>query len=190
MTDNMSAERDILAENEAATGAETDNKTKNGNSEGNATDTEPAGNEIEQLESELGKLKDDYLRLQAEFDNYRRRTTREKLDIAATGGQNVIVQLLPVLDDIDRALLAMQQTDDIESVRQGIELVAKKLRDTLAAQGLSEIEAIGQELDTDLHEAVARIPAPGQKGKIVEMAQKGYKLGERVIRHAKCVVGE
>ncbi len=135
---------------------------------------------------ESAKLKDDYLRLQAEFDNYRKRTLKEKLEIAAMGGENVIRALLPVLDDSERALSAMVESPD----REGVELVFKKLRDTLGAQGLAEIEAVGNDLDTDLHEAVARIPVPEQKGKVVDVVQKGYKLKDKVVRHAKCVVGE
>jgi molecular chaperone GrpE len=143
-----------------------------------------------QVADELAKLRDDHLRLQAEFDNYRRRTLREKLELAAAGGEEVIRALLPVLDDTDRAIDAMTKSDDIESARTGMGLVGKKLRDTLAAQGLAEIDALGADMDTDLHEAVARTPAEGQKGKVVDVVQKGYKLRDKVVRHAKCVVGE
>ncbi len=137
---------------------------------------------------ELALLKDDYLRLQAEFDNYRKRTLREKLELAAAGGEDVIRALLPVLDDSDRALAAMGESSD----REGVELIYKKMRDALAARGLSEIEATGNDLDTDLHEAVAQIPAPDEasKGKVIDVVQKGYKLHGKVLRHAKCVVGE
>ncbi len=137
---------------------------------------------------ELAKAKDDLLRLQAEFDNYRKRTAREKKDILLAGGQDVIMAMLPVLDDVDRALGAMNEGPD----REGMELISKKLRDTLASQGLSEIEAHGAALDTDIHEAVAQTPvsSPDEKGKVVDVVQKGYKLRDRVIRHAKCVVGE
>ncbi len=138
------------------------------------------------LAVELAQLKDDYLRLQAEFDNYRKRTLKEKMEIAAMGGEDVVRALLPVIDDSERALAAMVESPD----REGVELVFKKLRDTLAAQGLSEIEALGSDMDTDLHEAIARIPAPEHKGKVVDVVQKGYKLRDKVVRHAKCVVGE
>lgn len=135
--------------------------------------------------------KDKYLRLQAEFDNYRKRTLKEKMELVALGGEDVISALLPVLDDMDRALDAMVKTEDIESVRTGIALVSKKLKDALSAKGLSEIEAVGNELDTDLHEAVAKIPADKkQRGRVVDVLQKGYKLKDKVVRHAKCVVGE
>lgn len=158
-------------------------------SDGDATGDNPAGATDTAAEAEVWK--DKYLRLSAEFDNYRKRTLKEKLDLVATGGEDVIRALLPVIDDIDRALEAMHKTDDIESVRTGIELISTKLRDTLASRGLSEIEAMGNELDTDLHEAIAKIPADKkQRGKIVDVVQKGYKLKDKVVRHAKCVVGE
>lgn len=140
---------------------------------------------------EAEEWKDKYLRLQAEFDNYRKRTLKEKMDLVSFGGEDVIKSLLPVLDDTDRALEAMKKTDDVESVRTGIELVSKKLRDALTSKGLSEIEAVGSELDTDLHEAVAKFPGEKkQRGKVIDVVQKGYKLKDKVVRHAKCVVGE
>lgn len=140
---------------------------------------------------EAEEWRDKYLRLSAEFDNYRKRTLKEKLDLIATGGEDVITALLPVLDDIDRALAAMKETEDIASLRTGIELISGKLRDALMAKGLCEIEAIGNALDTDLHDAVAKIAADKkQKGKVVDVVQKGYKLKDKVVRHAKCVIGE
>ncbi len=140
---------------------------------------------------EAEEWKDKYMRLQAEFDNYRKRTLREKQDLVAFGGEDIIKELLPVLDDTDRALEAMRKTDDIESVRTGIELVSKKLQDALKAKGLSEIPAVGSDLDTDLHEAIAKFPGDKkQRGKVIDVVQKGYKLRDKVVRHAKCVVGE
>lgn len=134
---------------------------------------------------------DKYLRLSAEFDNYRKRTLKEKMEIAAAGGEEVIKAMLPVLDDLDRAMDAMKKTEDIESVRSGIELISQKLRDMLKAKGLKEIEAVGLMLDTDFHEAVAKFPGePENKGKVIDVAQKGYQLKDKVIRHAKVVVGE
>ena len=139
----------------------------------------------------VAEWQDKYIRLQAEFDNYRKRTLKEKMDLVASGGEDVIKSLLGVMDDIDRALVAMSQTDDIESVRKGIELIHQKLLDTLHAKGVQEIEAIGSELDTDLHEAVAKLPVEDdKKGKIIDVVQKGYKLKDKVVRYAKVVVGE
>ena len=134
---------------------------------------------------------DKYLRLVAEFDNYRKRTDKEKKGLIALGGEDVIKSLLGVMDDIDRALVAMSQTDDIESVRKGIELIHQKLLDTLHGKGVQEIEAVGNEFDTDLHEAVAKLPVEDEKkGKIIDVVQKGYKLKDKVVRYAKVVVGE
>jgi len=140
---------------------------------------------------EAEEWKDKYLRLSAEFDNYRKRTLREKMELIESGGEDVIKSMLAVMDDFDRALSAMQSASDVASVREGVELISQKMRDALKAKGVSEIEAVGEALDTDLHEAVAKFPAgEEQKGKIIDVVQKGYKLKEKVIRYAKVVVGE
>ncbi len=140
---------------------------------------------------EAEEWKDKYLRLSAEFDNYRKRTLREKMELIESGGEDVIKSMLAVMDDFDRALSAMQSASDVASVREGVELISQKMRDALKAKGVSEIEAVGEALDTDLHEAVAKFPAGDeQKGKIIDVVQKGYKLKEKVIRYAKVVVGE
>ncbi|MCC8034841.1 MAG: nucleotide exchange factor GrpE [Rikenellaceae bacterium] len=143
-------------------------------------------------QEEAAAWKEKYMRLSAEFDNFRKRTLKEKMELAEYGGEGVIKSLLPVLDDMDRAIDSMYRTEDVASVRSGIELIRTKLTDTLRGQGLSEIKAVGEKLDTDYHEAVAKCPAPDtkQKGCIVDVAQKGYNLKNKVIRHAKVVVGE
>jgi molecular chaperone GrpE len=136
--------------------------------------------------------KDKFVRLSAEYENYRKRTFKEKMDIIAAGGEDVVRSMLDVLDDMDRALEAIAKTDDLESVRQGIVLIDSKLRGALKNKGLAEIEAVGAELDTDLHEAVARI-ATGElemKGRVIDVVQKGYKLKDKIIRYAKVVVGQ
>lgn len=141
--------------------------------------------------AEAEEWKDKYLRLSAEFDNYRKRTLREKMELIESGGEDVIKSMLTVLDDFDRALAAMQSAGDVAAVREGVELISQKMRDALKAKGVSEIDAIGEALDTDLHEAVAKFPAGEEKkGKIIDVAQKGYKLKDKVIRYAKVVVGE
>lgn len=154
--------------------------------------TEDAGDKSTQLADAVKEWQDKYLRLSAEFDNYRKRTLKEKMELVATGGEDVIKSLLGVMDDIDRALAAMETAKDVDSVRQGVVLIHQKLMDTLRARGLEEIEAIGQELDTDLHEAVAKVPVQEEekKGKIIDVVQKGYKLKDKVTRYAKVVVGE
>ena len=132
------------------------------------------------------------MRLSAEFDNYRKRTLKEKMDLMSSAGEDVIKSLLPVMDDLERALAATEKASDVAAVREGVVLISNKLRDTLRGRGLAEIEAVGQELDTDFHEAVAKIPAQDetQKGRIIDVVQKGYKLNDKVIRHSKVVVGE
>lgn len=141
--------------------------------------------------SEAEEWKDKYIRLSAEFDNYRKRTLREKMELIESGGEDVIKSMLSVMDDFDRALSAMQCATDVASVREGVELISQKMRDALKSKGVSEIAAKGEVLDTDLHEAVAKFPAgEEQKGKVIDVVQKGYKLKEKVVRYAKVVVGE
>lgn len=169
---------------------------QNGCSEEAATDKVAEGSVAESdkmaaANSEAEEWKDKYVRLSAEFDNYRKRTLREKMELIESGGEDVIKSMLAVVDDFDRALAAMQSATDVASVREGVELISQKMRDTLKGKGVSEIEAVGQPLDTDLHEAVAKFPAgDDKKGLVIDVVQKGYKLKEKVIRYAKVVVGE
>ena len=145
----------------------------------------------EQLAAEVAAWKDKFLRLQAEFDNYRKRTLREKMELVETGGKDVLLAMLPVRDDMQRAVAAMEKTDDVESVRQGVQLIAQKFTEALKQRGVTEIEVIGQPFDEEVAEAVARFAAgEEQKGKVIDCVQTGYRLGERVLRFAKVVVGE
>lgn len=140
---------------------------------------------------EAAEWKDKYLRLQAEFDNYRKRTLREKMELVERGGQEVLKAMLPVADDLDRALDAMRKSDDLEALRSGMELIAQKFAEALRARGIAEIEAKGRPFDADRHEAVARFAAGKEHtGKVVDVVQKGYMLGDKVLRFAKVVVGE
>ncbi|MFI3303430.1 MAG: nucleotide exchange factor GrpE [Rikenellaceae bacterium] len=135
--------------------------------------------------------KDRFIRLQAEFDNYRKRTLKEKMDLIQSGGSDVIKAFLPVVDDMQRAMGAMQKSDDIEALRNGVTLISQKINETLKQRGVEEIEAIGLPLDTDLHEAVARFAAgEDKKDTIIDVVQSGYKMGDKVLRFAKVVVGE
>lgn len=158
------------------------------------TDAEPVDEAAEALakaEAEAAEWRDKYLRLQAEFDNYRKRTLKEKMSLVESGGENVIKALLPVVDDVDRALAAMEKSDDVEALRGGVRLISQKFNEVMRQQGVSEIEAVGKEFDVDVHEAVARFPIEGKaSGEIIDVVQKGYKLGEKVIRYAKVVVAE
>lgn len=158
------------------------------------TDAEPidaAAEALAKAENEAAEWRDKYLRLQAEFDNYRKRTLKEKMSLVESGGENVIKALLPVVDDVDRALAAMEKSDDVEALRGGVRLIAQKFNEVMRQQGVNEIEAVGKEFDVDHHEAVARFPIEGKSsGEIIDVVQKGYKLGEKVIRYAKVVVAE
>ena len=158
------------------------------------TDAEPVDEAVEALakaEAEAAEWRDKYLRLQAEFDNYRKRTLKEKMSLVESGGENVIKALLPVVDDVDRALAAMEKSDDVEALRGGVRLISQKFNEVMRQQGVSEIETVGKEFDVDVHEAVARFPIDGKNsGEIIDVVQKGYKLGDKVIRYAKVVVAE
>jgi molecular chaperone GrpE len=144
------------------------------------------------LEARLKERDDKYLRLAAEFDNYRKRTLREKADLARIVSGDIISGMLPVIDDFDRAIESMGNARDTEAMKKGIELIYNKFHDFLKQKGVKEIPAMGTEFDTDLHEAVTKIPAPSkkEKGKIVDVILKGYILHDRVIRFAKVVIGE
>ena len=146
---------------------------------------------IAELEEKVAKDKDDYIRLMAEFDNYRRRTSQEKLELVSTASTETIKGLLPVLDDCERALAVLKESKDSEAAKEGTELIYNKLMTYLKSKGLAVIEAAGQPFDTDLHEAVAQVPVPEEdkKGKVFDVVQTGYTLNGRVIRFAKVVVG-
>ncbi len=146
----------------------------------------------EELEKEYKELHDRYLRLSAEFDNFRKRTLKEKADLSKYGGEQVLLSLLPVIDDFDRAMASLPEEGECNSYTEGITLIYNKLLDFLKHNGVTEMEALHQPFDPDLHEALTKIPAPEEelKGKVVEVMQKGYFLKEKVLRHAKVVVGE
>ena len=167
-------------------------KVNGSNADNVSEDSAEQNAKSSEVADEASEWKDKYLRLVTEFDNYRKRTLKEKMDLIASGGEDVIKSLLAIMDDIDRALDAMTKSNDIEAIRQGIMLIHQKLLDTLHAKGVEEISAIGQELDTDLHEAVAKFPVAEEekKGKVIDVVQKGYKLKDKVVRFAKVVVGE
>src|SRR5665811_132984 len=148
--------------------------------------------EEEQLREDLAKEKDKFLRLFAEFENFKRRTSKERMDMFKTAGQEIITSLLPVLDDFDRALKELAKSEDKEMFK-GVELIRVKLRETLKSKGLEEVEVkAGDSFDAEVHDAITQIPAPSKKlkGKIVDVIERGFKLGELVIRHPKVVVGK
>jgi molecular chaperone GrpE len=144
------------------------------------------------LEEKLTEAQEKYLRLSAEFDNYRKRTLKEKMDLTKTAGESIIHKLLPVMDDFDRALQVMEEASDCKAMKEGIDLIYSKFNDFLRGNGVKEIDALRKDFDTDEHEAITKIPAPEKKlkGKVVDVIQKGYYLNDKVMRYAKVVIGE
>ena len=148
--------------------------------------------QLAEAEAKIAELQDRYLRQAAEFDNYRKRTMKEKADLIKSAAEKVIVAELPIVDDMDRALDNMEKGMDADACIEGFKLSAQKFKTTRTQQGLEKIDTDGQDFDTDFHEAIALIPAPTEelKGKILDCVQAGYKLGDKVIRHAKVAVGQ
>lgn len=156
------------------------------------THEEQLEKELEDAQTVIEEQKDKYLRLSAEFDNYRKRTMKEKAELILNGGEKSISSILPVIDDFERAIKTMETAKDVKAVKEGVELIYNKFMAVMAQNGVKVIETKDQPLDTDYHEAIAVIPAPSeeQKGKILDCVQTGYTLNDKVIRHAKVVVGE
>lgn len=137
-------------------------------------------------------FKDKYIRLYSEFENYRKRTAKEKIEIITNASENVIKEILPIVDDFERAILNNKDVSDAENIKEGLELIYNKLNKTLANQGLKSMDSIEKEFDADIHEAITKVPAPKEnlKGKVIDVIEKGYTINEKVIRFAKVVVGE
>ncbi len=178
MADTDAGDADTLAGQEQAEATE-------------QTAEESAADALAQAQSELAAWKDKHLRLQAEFDNYRRRTLKEKMDLVQSGGKDVLTAILPVVDDLQRAVEAAAKTEGCESLKKGMELIEQKFIDILRQKGVTAIESKGRAFDPEEEEAVARFAAGEEmKGKVVDVIQTGYKLGDKVLRFAKVVVGE
>ena len=156
------------------------------------THEEELEKELETAQETIEEQKDKYLRLSAEFDNYRKRTMKEKAELILNGGEKSLSSILPVVDDFERAIKTMETATDVQAVKEGVELIYNKFMAVLGQNGVKVIETKDQPLDTDYHEAIAVIPAPSeeQKGKILDCVQTGYTLNDKVLRHAKVVVGE
>lgn len=148
--------------------------------------------DINSLELQIAELKDKYLRLFSEFDNFRKRTAKERIELFKTANSDVLLDLIPVLDDFDRAMKSFEDSKDIESVKHGVELIYNKFNNTLEKKGLQCMDSQGKEFDTDFHEAITEIPAPTEdlKSKVIDVVEKGYMLNDKVIRYAKVVVGK
>ncbi len=161
-------------------------------SESNAEMTENGQNELDEIKAELAEANDKFLRLYSEFDNFKRRSTKERIELMQNAGQEIIKALLPVVDDFQRQEKYFKPDTDVTTLKEGVDLIHNKLTSILQNKGLNAIESLGKEFDTDFHEAITKIPAPSEdlKGKVVDEIEKGYVLNGKVIRFAKVVVGE
>ena len=195
-TDNKTKEKQAnvtAEEQEEAKVDETAANNNENNSETNSEDETAALNKkIESLEKELENSKKEYLFLMAEFDNFRKRTLKEKSEIIKNGAENAMRDLLPVIDDFERAIKAINENNELDSLKQGVDLIYNKFMKYLEKNGVKPIDSNDKEFNTELHEAVTTFPAPdpAQKGKVIDTVQKGYTLNDKVIRFAKVVVGE
>jgi molecular chaperone GrpE len=193
-------EKKMMNDEELNTAAEETATPESNDNVGNAeqqpeeplTEVEQLKLQLAEAEAKIAELQDRYLRQAAEFDNYRKRTMKEKADLIKSAAEKVIVAELPIVDDMDRALENMEKGMDADACIEGFKLIAQKFKNTLTQQGLEKIDTDGHDFDTDYHEAIALIPAPSEdlKGKILDCVQAGYKLGDKVIRHAKVAGGQ
>ncbi|MBR1527372.1 MAG: nucleotide exchange factor GrpE [Prevotella sp.] len=198
-------EKDIEKEIEIEDGNEkqssnevnTDNSAQETDKESDSTDIndncdEEEKDPMEKLQEELAELKDQYLRKVAEFENYRKRTLKEKTELILNGAEKTVDAILPVVDDMERAMANAEKTDDVDALKEGMDLIFKKLMKTLEGLGVKKIETDNKDFDTDFHEAVAMVPGMGddKKGKVIDCVQTGYTLNDKVIRHAKVAVGQ
>ena len=163
------------------------------NIDADSQDTQDTQDTQESVVKEVNvDFKDKYIRLYSEFENYRKRTAKEKIEIITNASENVIKEILPIVDDFERAILNNKDVSDAENIKEGLELIYNKLNKTLANQGLKSMDSIEKEFDADIHEAITKVPAPKEnlKGKVIDVIEKGYTINEKVIRFAKVVVGE
>ena len=192
MSENFQSEND--QEKEVLNGAEQDAAAAQENQENNTQEPqeETVEDKLAKSEAEVADLKDRLLRQMAEFDNYRKRTMKEKADIILNGSAGVVTDILPVIDDLERAIANSAKSEDYNALKEGVELIYNKLMHTLEQKGLQKISPKNEPFDTDFHEAIAMIPAPSEelKGKVLDCAIDGYKLNDKVLRHAKVAVGE
>jgi len=190
-TENKNPENnaEVNQENE---NAEAEKKEDEQNSKKKKNKKDKHNKALEELGEKLSELSDKHIRLQAEFDNFRKRTIKEKADLIKSGGESVLINILPIIDDFERAIESLEDVADDDAGKQGTLLIYNKFLDFLKLSNVKEIDALNQKFDVDHHEAVTKIPAPedGLKGKVVDVIQKGYQLNDKVIRFAKVVVGE
>lgn len=182
-TKGPDGDSELSAENNAGASAD-----------GAVADVDTAKETIQEVPAEvkLAEMQDRYLRLSAEFDNYRKRTLREKIELTKHAGENILISIVPVMDDFERALRLMETTTDCTAMKSGIDLIYSKFRDFLKQNGIKEIEALKSDFNVDLHEAISKMPVEDEamKGKVVEVVQKGYYLHDKILRFSKVIVGE
>lgn len=193
--ENISGENEVRRETDTH---ETDITTEKGSStaetaaENETPAAESSANKSAELEAKVNELNDKYLRLYSEFDNYRKRTIKEKADIIKTASEDVLKSILPVIDDLERAVKANETIQDLNTIKEGVQLIYNKIKNTTQQKGLTALESIGETFNPDLMEAITHLPAAddSQKGKVIDEVEKGYKLGDKVIRFAKVVVAQ
>lgn len=189
-SDNLTTDTDVLNNEEAINvngGIPTDETDESEPAHASETDVVVETQPVD----EVAELKEKYLRLYADFENFRRRTAREKLDLISNASEDMLKALIPVVDDFDRARQAMEKTDDVAVVKEGVEIIYNKLHKTLEGKGLKPMVSVGQPFDADLHESITQFPAPSDdlRGKVIDETEKGYYLNNKVIRFAKVIVG-
>ena len=187
--EEQAAEQATEATDTADADDNSDNSEKSGEyGEDNSNEKSP----LEEAQQQIDELKDKYLRSVAEFDNYRKRTLKEKAELILNGSEKAIAAVLPILDDMERAIANGEKTEDLNVLREGMSLIYTKFQKVLESIGVKEIETADADFDTDVHEAIAMVPGMGEdkKGKVLDCVQKGYKLNDKVIRHAKVAVGQ
>jgi molecular chaperone GrpE len=191
MANKETEKKDETINNEEKNATETTNAAEKATDEKENADAQPELSTEEKLKNEVAELNDKYLRLYSEFENMRRRNAKERMELTQTAGKDILIALLPVIDDFERALKALEG-DENKTQREGVELIHNKFLNILTQKGLTPMDAMGKEFDPEIHEAVTKIPAPEKKlkGKVVDVIEKGYTLQEKVIRYAKVVVGE
>jgi molecular chaperone GrpE len=185
VTDNNEALKELPSEESPAVQAE-------GETAAIARESDKVADDLKNMEEKLAEMQDKYLRLSAEFDNYRKRTLKEKMEISRYAGEELLKGMLPIADDFDRAMRHMEGSTDCKGLKEGIDLISCKFTEFLRQNGIKEIESLNSEFNVDLHDAVAKVQVTdeNQKGRVVEILQKGYYLKDKVIRHSKVVVGE
>lgn len=197
MKDNQeqkAKEKELQEEGKVSEGTETETERKGTPEHEKHSKHKKEGqdSQVEELGYKLAEINDKYLRLSAEFDNYRKRTLKERMELTKSAGEQILQKILPVMDNFERALASMEQTTDVPALREGVELIYANFKDFLAQNGVKEMECLHTEFDPEVQEAVTKIPAPAEelKGKVVDCIQKGYTLNDKVIRYPKVVVGE